>query len=120
MNEKVLIVDDDPEQEQLAEILRTAGGYQVTLVSTFWEANQVFERLSPDILITEVRLAAFNGLHLITRWKSVYPKLVAIVHTAFPDSLLEKETRNMGADFMLKGVSIGSLLRVISSRLNAV
>ena len=50
-------------------------------------------------MITDIRLGAYNGLHLVVARRTPIP---AIVITGFPDSTLEAEARRMGAEFLVE------------------
>src|SRR5688500_11415223 len=56
----------------------TSLGFQATVAATFQEGVERL-RLSPLLLVTDLRLAEYNGLHLVLRGKSAKPDLAAIV-----------------------------------------
>ena len=63
--DRVLIVDDDGATRRgLAQLLAQAG-YEATAVGTFDEARRIIGATPPDLLITDIRLEAYNGLQLI-------------------------------------------------------
>src|SRR5438132_4623396 len=98
---RILIVDaDDDTREELRQIL-TAAGYEARTASTFEEGQRILKADAPDLLITEVRLGAFNGLQLIVLSERSIP---AIVITDVDDSGLEDDARSFGAEFLLKPV----------------
>lgn len=112
----VLVVDDSAAQGEIVTSLRGAG-YRVTGVGTFEEATQLIETDPPDALVTELRLGAYNGLHLVIRCGASHPDIVAVIHTAFPDAVLEAEARRLGAEFLERPVEPETLLSVLSERL---
>ena len=112
----ILVVDDTVTRSEIVNTLRD-GGYRVTSVGTFEQATDLIASDPPDVLITELRLGAFNGLHLVIRSRSHNPKTVAIIHTAFPDPVLEAEARRLGAEFLARPVEPAALLTVVSQRL---
>lgn len=114
----VLVVDDSASQGEIVSSLRAAG-YRATGVGTFEEATQLIEADPPDSLITELRLGAYNGLHLVIRSQAGNPNIVAIIHTAFPDPVLEAEARRLDAEFLERPVEPSTLLAVLSERLGA-
>ena len=78
------------------------------------EALSLLETETPDLVITDVRLAEFNGLYLA----AVNPQRIpVVVVTGYADRGLELEARELGADFMLKPVRPSQLLAVIERRL---
>ncbi len=114
----VLVVDDSLDRGRIVRDLQ-GGGYRVTTAATFEQASEILASAPPDVLVTELRLGAFNGLHLIVRCRVHAPDVVAIVHTAFPDPVLEAEARRLNADYLTRPVEPSVLLSAISRRLGA-
>jgi DNA-binding NtrC family response regulator len=79
-------------------------GFQVIVSETFHDASS---RLTarPALLVTELRLGEYNGLHLVLRGKSAQPSLAAIVTSRIFDQALYKEAEQLGATFVLKTVA---------------
>ena len=69
------------------------------------------------MLVTELRLGTHNGLHLVIRSRATCPDLVAIIHTAFPDAVLEAEARRLDAEFLVRPVEPSTLLNILSDHL---
>src|SRR4051812_3430825 len=85
MRARVLIVDDDEVYlEGMKELLEDAG-YDVLLASSFDGGKHELREHSPDLIIIDVRLGAFNGLQLISTGQVRIP---AIVVTGFDDTVL--------------------------------
>ena len=84
----VLIVDDDRAILGLVEHWLTAAGYSVVACDRFETAKQHLADAQPDVLLTDVRLGAFNGLQLVILAKEMGPH-TAVVMSAFDDPMLE-------------------------------
>ena len=54
-------------------------GYGVTATADFQEAKRLLDAHGPDLLIADVRLGPFNGLHLVIRTHFRYPVFRAIL-----------------------------------------
>jgi DNA-binding NtrC family response regulator len=54
---------------------------------------------APDVLVTNLRLADYNGLHLVLLMKATDARATCIVHTDRPDLLLVREAQSSGAFF---------------------
>ena len=93
----VLLVDDDRALVRLVEMWLTEGGYDVVACDSFGDAKHQLTVSPPDLLLTDVRLGAFNGLQLVILAKAQRPETVAIVISAFDDSTLRKEAEQAGA-----------------------
>src|SRR5687768_2595045 len=52
--------------------------FHVTVADTFADAKMQMTERPPTLLITELRLAAYNGLGLVLRGKSRQPDMAAI------------------------------------------
>jgi DNA-binding NtrC family response regulator len=79
----------------LSQWLRHAG-YDLAIVTTFADAKAHL-RTSPDLVVTEVRLGEYNGLHL-----ALYAQaegIPAIVIGA-SDAVVEEDARQFGASFL--------------------
>jgi DNA-binding response OmpR family regulator len=111
---RILLVDDDPATRiGLAELL-TDAGYETRAVATFEEGLRALRTETPDLLIADVRLGAFNGLQLLVSTPRTVP---AIIITGFADPVLESDARQHGADYVLKPVAPAVLLGMVRSRL---
>ena len=62
---RVLLVDTDRASD--TERALTSAGHVVTRTFGFAEAKQSLQTAPPDLLMTDVRLGAYNGLHLVIR-----------------------------------------------------
>jgi DNA-binding NtrC family response regulator len=109
----LLVEDDDSTRIGLSTLLERAG-YDVVATESVQEGRSALEDNSPDLLITDVRLGAFNGLQLIAMSPRPIP---AIVTTGFPDPVLEAEARQFGAKFLLKPIEPAGLLTLVAEML---
>ena len=80
--DRVLIVDDDGSTRRGLVQLLLQAGYDATAVGTFDEARRIISATPPDLLITDIRLEAYNGLQLILNSPHTIPKIVI---TGFAD-----------------------------------
>ena len=114
--DRVLIVDDDGSTRRGLVQLLVQAGYDATAVGTFDEARRIIDATPPDLLITDIRLEAYNGLQLILHTPHTIP---TIVITGFADPVLEAEARRGGAAYMVKPVQPVQLLEVVAEKLAA-
>lgn len=107
---RVLIVDDDASTRLgLSELLRTEG-YKTYDACSFQEGLQALRAYAPDLLITDIRLGSFNGLHLLIRAPN---HVQVIIMTGFDDPILEREARKYGAEYVLKPVFPPAFLQLV-------
>ena len=115
MRARVLIVDDDEVYlEGMKELLEDAG-YVVDLASSFDDGKQQLREHSPDLLIIDIRLGAFNGLQLISTGRVRIP---AIVVTGFDDTVLRADADGFGASYVVKPIQPAALLELIEKKLS--
>lgn len=113
MSHRILIVDDDePTRTGLAMLLREAG-YETVTASTVPDAIKLLTDVRPDLLLVDIRLDAYNGLHVVAMRAEPIP---AIVLTGFADAAIEADARHLGAEFLLKPVT-PSMLTALVDRL---
>jgi two-component system response regulator AtoC len=84
--------------------------YTAEGAASFEAARRVLSRRPPDLLITDVRLGAFNGLHLVITTRASRPALRAIVITAVDDAALRAEAMEADAGYLVKPVTREALL----------
>jgi DNA-binding response OmpR family regulator len=95
MYPKILVVSSDTEAlDTMLEVLSGAG-YDASGASTFSEGKRLLDEDSPDLVIADERLEAFNGLHLILRGRYLGADLQGIVVSTSEDAGLEAEARRL-------------------------
>ena len=113
---QVLIVDDDEAVlGMFTGILRNAG-HEVTPFSRFEAAKAYLSTVKPDVLISDVRLGAFNGLQLVVYAKLEHPDMIAIVLTGFDDPVLRTEAAHAGALYLVKPIESQRLLNLVEGK----
>lgn len=110
MPQKILIVDDNTATRAELVTLMTDAGFDTLTAGTVPEAMRLLATAQPNLLITEIRLDTYNGLHLIAMAPRPIP---AIVITGYPDRAVEADARRLGAEYLAKPVSPGELYATI-------
>ena len=115
MPKRVFIVDDDPVVlEVLARYLSRAG-HDVVTFNRFEDARAFLARNRPDILLADVRLGAYNGIHLAVQARECYRGVSVVVLSAFDDAVLRAEAARCGATFALKPLSGPEVMSVVEA-----
>lgn len=99
MSVQILLVDPDPQRATDLSASLQHAGFMVTRSSEFQDAMQLVRSTPPDLVITNVRLGAYNGLHLIMRARAEHPQIAAIAMTASHDPVLEADAASFGAEY---------------------
>ena len=107
---RVLLVDANRDSET-EQVLKSAG-HLVTRAFGFEEAKRCLQFAPPDLLMTDVRLGAYNGLHLVLRAHAQHPEMRAIVVDADHDPVLEREASEAGATYVAKPFEADSLVPI--------
>jgi DNA-binding NtrC family response regulator len=95
----VLVVQ--PELPQLASILSALAflRFDVAVADSFKEAKSTLSQSRPALLITDVRLREFNGLHLVLRGRATWPDLPVLITSPTEDPVLRHETERVFGTF---------------------
>jgi len=107
---RVLLVDANRDSET-KQVLKSAG-HLVTRAFGFEEAKRWLQSSPPDLLMTDVRLGAYNGLHLVLRARAKHPEMPAIVVDMDHDPVLEREASEAGATYVAKPFEADSLVPI--------
>jgi DNA-binding NtrC family response regulator len=106
---KILILEDDASLAAvLGTVLRQMGN-QVTVCTEFEDARTRLTDEPPDAVLTDVRVGAYNGLHLALLFRSMSPEGKVIVISGHDDPVIRKEAERMNAEFLLKPVGVFEL-----------
>jgi two-component system response regulator YesN len=113
----ILIVDDDLSLlDALERALKQDVKADVVALGSFADARRALHTDRFDVLITDVRLGAFNGLQLAVLARDQNPSIQLIVFSGFDDPVLRQEAERLGAVYLVKPVTSRQLLELIGSR----
>jgi DNA-binding NtrC family response regulator len=110
-----VVVDDDASVLRLLRDLLTQAGFEVEPYNDFQAAKERLRLGGVDVLVTDVRLGAFNGLQLVVRAKTTSPNVLAVVLTGYDDQVLHQDAVGVGAHFLLKPIRVDQLLQVLET-----
>jgi DNA-binding NtrC family response regulator len=115
----ILIVEDQPaERDALVRFLR-AENYDVVAAANISSALEHIGA-APDLVLSDVRLGAENGIDLLKTWKRRESSTPFILMTAFGDIASAVEAVKSGAeDYLIKPINPAELLTKISQSLLA-
>jgi DNA-binding response OmpR family regulator len=101
---RVLVLDDDEHAlSGIVELLRDSG-HNVTGATTYDAAKRLLAVSSFDLLITDVRLRSFNGLHLVMQTRADHPETAVIIITGYDDPMLDLEASRYHAHLVRKPI----------------
>ena len=111
---RVLIVDDDQDYLRLCTLILTDDGHEVVACHHFEDGRRRLAGEQFDALIADVRLGAYNGLHLITLAAA---STVRIAVSAFRDPVISRDAEQAGARFVVKPTDCASVSGLLSRHL---
>jgi DNA-binding NtrC family response regulator len=110
---RIVIVEDDTSLLALLCEGFADSPHQITAFSDFRTAKAYLADNRVDVVITDVRLGAYNGLQLIVFGKLRDPVMTGIVLTGFDDPVIRNEAMRAGAHFVVKPVTPEQVLGLI-------
>ena len=117
MRAKILVVDDMPEIRSFMWTILGSAGYEVSTAATFEEAKQILDRETPDLVLLDIRLGAYNGLQLAVKIRAEHPTHPIVMMSGYVDPVLIEEARRQGAEFIEKPVDPAHLLELVGRML---
>ena len=115
----VLVVDDDGEMRSLLRDGLWGEGYVLREAGDGEEAFRLVLRAVPDLILTEIRLAA-GGVDYINRLRAVVPNCPIVVMTAFGDEQVKLNVFRAGATaYFSKPVHLAELRSCVKQLLRA-
>ena len=109
------VVDDDKLVSALVATWLAKAGYAVKTCSTFAEAKRQILADSPPVLVVDVRLEGFNGIHLAILARQLNPQTRIVVLSGYDDPVLRRDALALGAVYLLKPLNSAELLAAIES-----
>ena len=109
----VILVNADLNVLWRADALLSEDGHLVAAVSSLDEAKKLLDSVTPDVLVADIRLDAYNGLQLAIRSRLDHPNLPVIITNALPDAIFEAEAKRHGAMFVAAPLDNPDFLRIV-------
>ena len=106
------VVHDRAERAALIQALRAAE-YTVVSAVSFTGALELLSITPPDVLISDIRLREFNGLHLALYARDYLVKGTIVMGTPADVPLADEATR-LGAVFLVKPVDLAEVCMHVS------
>ncbi len=102
---KLLLIDDDPGIRKVMTITLEDAGYAVATAPDGESGIALCSEISPEIVITDIRMPGMDGLEVLSAIKEQHPDKEVIVVTAFSDLDFAVKALQLGAsDFITKPI----------------
>jgi CheY-like chemotaxis protein len=115
MSYRILVADPNTNAQTIAEQALVQSDCRVASVSTFDQAKRQIALDCPDLLVTALRLGAYNGLQLLLRVRAVCGDLPVIITGAAGD--FTQDIERYGGEFMASPVEPSQLVARIAELL---
>jgi DNA-binding response OmpR family regulator len=112
---RVFVVDDEPALAESLKLGLQNHGHDVEMSRSFEDARRRLLAETFDVLITDVRLGAFNGLQLAVIARGNNPAMRIVVFSGFDDPVLREEATALDATYLVKPVSAEAMNQVITA-----
>jgi len=119
--EKILFVDDEPFQADLASRLLESLGYSVVSMTSSVEALNLFRKAPDrfDLVITDMTMPGMTGDLLAREMWALRPGLPIVLCTGYSEKIEKKRAIHMGfRDFAMKPIVIKDLARILRKALD--
>lgn len=115
---KILLIEDDVSFCKMLENFLTKKSYTVTTAFSAEEAKTKIKTQNFDLIIADLRLPDYDGIQLMSEFKSTYPTIPVILMTGYSDvNTAVKAIKNGAADYISKPFNPEEVLLVIANTL---
>jgi len=114
---QILVVAVRADQSAAMTLLK-GSGHDVVFAPGFEPAIKKLDQIAPDLLITDVRLGGFNGLHLVIRSQSTRPKMRSLLLDRVHDPVIAADAERHGAAYFGGPLTAATLAEQVSRLLN--
>lgn len=117
-NEKILIIDDDPQIRMLLNDRLEMNKYIVTQAENGIQGLDLIQRENPDLVLLDLMMPEMDGMEVLNRINCEHPDLTVIILTAFGTIEKAIEAMKLGAyDFLPKPCKPDHILLVVKKAL---
>jgi putative two-component system response regulator len=117
--ERILVIEDDPQELKLLIRLLAGAGYHCSAAADAGEARRLVAEERFDLLLADVNLPGESGLHVVQHVLAEYPGTAAVMITGLEDPALANTAIEIGTfGYMMKPLTTNELLIGIKNALS--
>jgi signal transduction histidine kinase len=110
MTQKILLVDDEEGIRKVLDISLSDSGFKVFTAETGKEALDIFRKMRPPIVLTDIKMPGMDGIELLQKIKEKSPDTEVIMITGHGDMELAIRSLKLDAtDFITKPINDDAL-----------
>ncbi len=118
--DKLLLIDDEADVQYSFRRIFDSPDLQLFTASSGEEGVQTVQRVKPDLVISDIRMAGINGLETLRRIRAIDPRMPVILMTAYGTTQTAIEAMKLGAyDYLLKPFDVPRLKELVAQALKA-
>lgn len=118
-NNKILIIDDEPNIRSVLKDRLEANGYQVIQAPDGKEGLKLTESTEPDLILLDLQMPKMDGIEVLDRLKKKFPEIIVIVLTGHGSIGLAVEAMKLGAfNFITKPCQSDHIIVAIQKALD--
>ncbi|MBL8768828.1 MAG: sigma-54-dependent Fis family transcriptional regulator [Planctomycetes bacterium] len=111
---RLLVVDDEPTQREMLQLLLERAGFKVTLAVDGKDALNVLERQSFHLVLSDQRMPGIDGLELLVKARELRPDQPFVLMTAYGSVESAVAAMKRGAaDYLTKPFTKDELMLVL-------
>jgi DNA-binding NtrC family response regulator len=112
---RILVVDDDESLRRVMQMQLEEAGYEVLVACQGADCLNLIEDITPDLVITDLKMPGISGLDLLRKLREAYPETTVIMITAFGTVSTAVEAMKAGAyDYITKPVDYEQFILVVN------
>ena len=112
---RILVVDDDESLRRVMQMQLEEAGYEVLVACQGADGLNLIEDITPDLVITDLKMPGISGLDLLRKLREAYPETTVIMITAFGTVSTAVEAMKAGAyDYITKPVDYEQFILVVN------
>lgn len=106
MDNRILLVDDEPGIRKVLGIYLADKGYEVATAENGEDALRLFRATAPAIVLTDIKMPEMDGIELLQRIKAERPETEVIMFTGHGDmDLAIMSLKHEATDFVTKPIN---------------
>lgn len=103
---KIVLIDDEEDIRDVMTVTLEDAGYYVMTAENGEAGVRLCQEISPQIVITDIRMPKMDGIQVLKTLKSTYPDIEVIVVTAFGEIEIAIQALQLDAsDFVTKPIN---------------
>ena len=120
-NKHICVLDDDKSIRWVLDKALKKENYNVSCFENVESFLEDFQKISPDIIISDVRMPGINGIDMLQKIKREYPSIPIIIMTAFSDLETTVSSLQKGAyEYITKPFDIDNVISIVNSACNNI